>query len=127
MLFESLIFISPHQNLVGVGSHSLVQHAPLTLPDPLSAHSRNGRVVVAAKTAFPVLSARKLLANEAKIYDKFPKHLMQDWCGYNLVTPIGHPVPVGPIVPKCYGYYVPENDMLRAESDMELLQPNPAH
>ncbi|THG93598.1 hypothetical protein EW026_g7678 [Hermanssonia centrifuga] len=96
-------------------------------PNPLSAHSRNGRVVVAAKTAFPVLSARKLLANEAKIYDKFPKHLMQDWCGYNLVTPIGHPVPVGPIVPKCYGYYVPENDMLRAESDMELLQPNPAH
>lgn len=95
------------QNRMGVGHHSLVHRAPLTLPAPLTAHSRNGHVVVAAKSAFPVESARELLQKEAKIYDLFPKQLMQDWCGYNLVTPIKHPVPVGPVVPKFYGYYVP--------------------
>ncbi|EKM57233.1 uncharacterized protein PHACADRAFT_254886 [Phanerochaete carnosa HHB-10118-sp] len=96
-----------HQNRMGVGNHSLVYRAPLTLPVPLSAHSRNGKVTVAAKSAFPKFRARELLANEAKMYSRFPEHLSQDWCGYNLVTPIKHPVPVGPVVPKFFGYYVP--------------------
>ncbi|KAI0339273.1 hypothetical protein BDW22DRAFT_1400509 [Trametopsis cervina] len=95
------------QNRFGVGHHSLVHHAPLTLPDPLTAQSRNGNVIVAAKTAFARSSARDLLKQEAEIYNLFPQHLMEDWCGYNLVTPIKHPVPVAPVVPKLYGYYVP--------------------
>lgn len=95
------------QNRFGVGNHSLVHHAPLTLPKPLTAHSRNGRVMVAAKSAFSRPSARELLQNEAKIYNWFPKHLMEDWCGYNHVSPVKDPVPVRPVVPKFYGYYVP--------------------
>ncbi|KAI0089572.1 hypothetical protein BDY19DRAFT_905875 [Irpex rosettiformis] len=91
----------------GVGNHSLVHHVPLTLPEPLSAHSRNGRVVVAAKTAFSYPNDRYLLQREARTYNAFPRHLSEDWCGYNLVTPIKHPVPVGPVVPKFYGYYAP--------------------
>ena len=96
-----------HQNRIGVGNHSLVHRAPLTLPEPLSAHSRNGKVTVAVKTAFSRDSARELLANEANMYSLFPEHLSQDWCGYNLVTPIKHPVPVGPVVPRFFGYYIP--------------------
>ena len=96
-----------HQNRMGVGNHSLVHRATLTLPTPLSAHSRNGRVTIAVKTAFSRASARKLLVNEAKMYNLFPEHLSQDWCGYNLVKPIRHPVPVGPVVPKFFGYYMP--------------------
>ncbi|CAL1710134.1 unnamed protein product [Somion occarium] len=96
------------QNTLGAGHHSDVYRAPLTLPPPLSAHSRNGNVVVAAKTSLARRSARELLQNEGLIYSKFPKHLMEDWCGYNIVAPIKHPVPVGPVVPKFYGYYLPE-------------------
>lgn len=109
-----------HQNRFGVGNHSLVHRVALTLPAPLSAHSRNGRVTVAAKSAFPVYTARTLLKNEGKIYNSFPEHLTQDWCGYNLVTPIKHPVPVGPVAPKFYGYYVPEG---RGEMDEDAPSP----
>ncbi|KAI0688594.1 hypothetical protein BC835DRAFT_1256903, partial [Cytidiella melzeri] len=105
------------QNRFGVGHHSLVHHAPLTLPEPLTAHSRNGRVTVAAKSAFRVRSARTLLHNEAKMYNAFPRHLSEDWCGFNLVTPMKHPVPIGPVVPKFYGYYVP----VRIEDGKEVL------
>lgn len=113
-----------HQNRLGVGNHSLVHDAPLTLPTPLSAHSRNGTVRVAAKSAFPRVSARELLANEAKMYNLFPDHLSQDWCGYNLVTPVRHPVPVGPVVPKFFGYYVPVvNGMPCSATDVNAPSP----
>ena len=102
----------------GVGHHSLVHHAPLTLPEPLSAHSRNGRVIVAAKSAFNHESARHLLNREAKIYNAFPRHLSEDWCGFNLATPCKHPVPAGPVVPKFYGYYVP----VKMEDGKEVLR-----
>jgi len=92
---------------LGIGHHSRVQRAPLTLPAPLSAYGDHGQVTVAAKTAFNNVSARKFLSNEAKIYDSFPQHLQEEWCGYNLVTPLQHPVPVGAVVPKFYGYYAP--------------------
>ncbi|KAI0797291.1 hypothetical protein BC629DRAFT_1502772 [Irpex lacteus] len=112
----------------GVGHHSLVHHAPLTLPEPLSAHSRNGRVVVAAKSAFRSENARYLLQREGRTYDAFPRHLSEDWCGYNLVTPIKHPVPVGPVVPKFYGYYVPikikeGKEVMYEEKDLNAPSP----
>lgn len=97
-------------NRLGTGNHSYVYRAPLTLPKPLSGRSPTGQVTVAAKTSFPALGDRRLLRNEAKIYNAFPKHLMQEYCGYNLVTPMMHPVPVGAVVPKFYGYYVPVDD-----------------
>ncbi|PSR97594.1 hypothetical protein PHLCEN_2v4301 [Hermanssonia centrifuga] len=102
----SHLYLHPHNSL-GIGNHSLVHRAPLSLPWPLSAGSRNGRVTVAAKTAFPLVDARSMLENEAGVYDKFPKHLMEDWSGFNIVPPLPFPVPVGPVVPKCFGYYIP--------------------
>jgi hypothetical protein len=96
--------------LLGTGHHSNVHRASLRLPPPLTADSPTGEVTVAAKVAFRVSSARELLDNEAKIYDAFPEHLMEHWCGLNLVAPIKEPVPVGPVVPRFYGYYIPVKD-----------------
>lgn len=92
---------------MGVGHHSLVYRAALTLPPPLAANSPTGQVTVAAKVAMPGSSARAMLHTEADIYNKFPKHLMEDWSGFNLVAPHKWPVPADAIVPKFYGYYVP--------------------
>lgn len=111
------------QNRMGTGSHSAIYRAPFTLPPPLSAHSRNGNVTVAAKLSFANLSDRRLLNNEGAMYSKFPRHLMEDWCGYNFVPPIKHPVPVGPVVPKFYGYYLPEGLSIDDALNCDLPSP----
>ncbi|KAJ7075256.1 hypothetical protein B0H15DRAFT_792105 [Mycena belliarum] len=100
---------------LGVGNHSVVHRAALRLPRPLGARSPTGEVTVAAKTGFPGSEARQLLLNEGKIYGAFPAHLMEDWCGLNLVAPITHPVPVHAVVPKFYGYYVPVREDIERE------------
>ncbi|KAI9069031.1 hypothetical protein FKP32DRAFT_1641399 [Trametes sanguinea] len=97
-------------NRLGTGHHSDVYRAPFTLPPPLSAHSRTGQVTVAAKLAFPHCTAHLLLHNEARTYAAFPEHAQQEYCGYNVVPPCRFPVPVGPIVPKSYGFYLPVGD-----------------
>ncbi|KZT64225.1 hypothetical protein DAEQUDRAFT_732892 [Daedalea quercina L-15889] len=95
---------------LGEGHHSTVRRAPLKLPAPLSAYGRHRMVTVAAKRSFGNISARKFLRHEAGIFSLFPRHLQEEYCGYNLVTPIRYPVPVGAVVPKFYGYYVPVED-----------------
>ncbi|KAF9810229.1 hypothetical protein IEO21_07071 [Rhodonia placenta] len=97
----------PDLSIIGRGNHSRVRRAPLQMPEPLSAYGRHRLVTVAAKTALCVISARRFLRNEALRFNAFPKRLQQEWCGYNLVTKIRHPVPVGAVVPKFFGYYVP--------------------
>ncbi|PCH41049.1 hypothetical protein WOLCODRAFT_137154 [Wolfiporia cocos MD-104 SS10] len=94
-------------SMVGFGSHSKVIRAPLALPPPLTAYGPHHKVTVAAKTARGLASARNHLRNEAHIFAGFPRHLQEEWCGYNHVPPIKHPVPVGAVVPKFFGYYVP--------------------
>jgi hypothetical protein len=96
--------------LLGEGHHSYVHCAAMRLPDPLTARSPSGEVTVAAKMSFSSDSARELLQNEGSIYNEFPQHLMEHWCGLNLVMPINTPVPVGAVVPKFYGYYTPIDD-----------------
>jgi len=69
---------------LGEGSHSYVFRAPLTLPS-----CAGPSLHVAVKiTKF---QEKVMLANEAKIYDKFPWELQQS----------------PPVVPRFYGYYVP--------------------
>lgn len=97
-------------NMLGTGHHSDARRGALTLPEPLYGRSRTGQVTVAVKTAQPRGNARRLLRNEAYMYSRFPRHLQQEYCGYELVRPIWHPVPVGPVVPKFYGYYVPVDE-----------------
>lgn len=101
--------------VIGTGHHSNVYRARLRLPQPLSANTSTGEVTVAAKTAFYNHEARELHRNEGKIYDAFPEHMMEDWSGLNLVSPIVNPVPVGAVVPKFYGYYVVDREHIQAE------------
>ena len=98
------------ENKLGSGHHSDVYLAPLELPKPLTARTPSGAVAVAAKLAYPRREARSLLENEGSVYNAFPRHLQEEWCGYNLVPPIKHPVPVGAVVPKFFGYYKPVFD-----------------
>ncbi|KAI0329800.1 hypothetical protein GY45DRAFT_1435189 [Cubamyces sp. BRFM 1775] len=95
---------------LGMGNHSFVYHAPLTLPPPLSAYSPTGQVTVAAKLAFPHCSAHALLHNEARAYSAFTEDAQHEYCGYNIIPPCYYPVPVVPIVPKFYGFYLPVGD-----------------
>jgi hypothetical protein len=89
----------------------MVHDAALELPYPLTAFDEEHAYVrVAAKTCFLGPSkheARQLFENEAKVYDKMPRHLMDDYTGYVRCYPIREPVPVQAVVPKFYGYYVP--------------------
>ena len=98
------------ENKLGSGHHSDVYLAPLELPKPLTARTPSGAVAVAAKLAYPRREARSLLENEGSVYNAFPRHLQEEWCGYNLVPPIKYPVPVGAVVPKFFGYYKPVFD-----------------
>ena len=113
--------ISAH-GLLGVGHHSLVFQSALTLPLPLTANTPSGEVRVAAKLAFARPGEREMLEKEAVIYNKFPKHLMETWSGYNLVTPHKYPVPVDPVVPKFFGYYVPADEENKSLSPILLLE-----
>jgi len=108
--------------LVGVGNHSNVYRATLTLPKGLSARTPDGKVTVVAKTAFPDSEHRALFRNEAKIFNSFPRHLSEEWCGYNMVSPLSWPVPVGPVVPKFYGYYMPIGEKKDELSPIMLME-----
>jgi hypothetical protein len=100
--------------LHGVGHHSSVYRAPFVPPEPLTTNSRsrNGQVTVIAKVAFEGSGPRQQLENEAKILDTLSnekyRHMQQEWCGLNVIRGLLNPVPVGPVVPKFYGYYVPD-------------------
>jgi hypothetical protein len=96
--------------LLGSGHHSYVYRAALTLPPPLTARSRTGQVHVAAKLAMPHAEARRLLANEARVYARMPRHLQETWSGFNIICEeLEHPFPLGPVAPKFYGWYEPED------------------
>ncbi|KAJ7165585.1 hypothetical protein C8R43DRAFT_878460 [Mycena crocata] len=113
---ETVSAASPHagnlyltrQSRLGCGHHSNVYRTSLRLPGPLDTSS-NGYVSVVAKVAVPRQEAREFLRHEAAIYDSFPKYLAQEFCGYALVPEIKYPVPVGAVVPKFFGYYVPDH------------------
>jgi hypothetical protein len=74
-----------HTELLGIGNHSKVVLAPLTCPS-VSSTCRT----VAVKFSRPYAD-HKMLLNEAKIYNAFPRHLQDGKT---------------PVVPKFYGYYV---------------------
>ncbi|MCJ1438787.1 hypothetical protein MMC27_008177 [Xylographa pallens] len=100
--------------LCGTGNHSSVYHASFLPPPPLTTNFRslNGYVTVIAKTTFPSSRDRAHLDNEAEVLNKLStkanRHMQQEWCGFNLLPGLTRPVPVGPVVPKFYGYYKPE-------------------
>ncbi|KAL4259657.1 hypothetical protein AB1N83_008574 [Pleurotus pulmonarius] len=123
--------------LLGRGNHSVVHRGALRLPPGIEAHTPDGSTAVAVKMGFPTRGARSLLAHEAGVYNQIfgeanavgsdeaddsaersnkdsgggKRHLMEHWTGVNLITPdIAQPVPVGAVVPKLFGYYVPTDE-----------------
>ncbi|KAG7442752.1 uncharacterized protein BT62DRAFT_1010084 [Guyanagaster necrorhizus] len=107
--------------LLGKGGHSAVRKAGIRLPVPLTTQTGDPHVSVAAKLAFSLSEDRELLENEGRIYDTFPDHLQESYCGYNLVASMDHPVPVGACVPKFFGYYVPVQEEEEASRRQEAL------
>ena len=105
-------------NQLGSGHHSFVYRAPLTLPPPLSARSRTGQCTVAAKLAYRRCTDHRLLHNEADVYNALPKDAQEEYCGLNIVPPCHRfPVPVGAIVPKLFGFYMPEGESAEMKRD----------
>ncbi|KAK7676084.1 hypothetical protein QCA50_020955 [Cerrena zonata] len=107
------LYLSP-QNEVGTGHHSVVYASPLQLPSPLttynSASARPGTVRVMAKVAIQDVSARKLLNNEGEIYNSFPQHFSEEYCGFHILTPeMRTLVPSVAVTPKFFGYYIPSD------------------
>ena len=81
------LYLSPN-NLCGRGHHSFVYYAPLMLSAPLTARTPTRMVTVLAKTSLPDSEHRNFLNQEGVIYDTFPQWMMEDYCGYNIVTKI---------------------------------------
>ena len=98
----------------GRGHHSSVYRATLIPPAPLTTNSRSkdGEMTVIAKMAFDDAEDVKHLYHEAGILHQLSReryrHLQQEWCGLNVIRNLRHAVPIGPVVPKFYGFYVPE-------------------
>jgi len=59
------------------------------------------------------------LAREARNYQRFERHMFEEWSGYNVLPPMHDPVPVVPLVPRFYGYYVPEDEDEEEEDETE--------
>lgn len=93
-----------------------------TPPDASNNANGDPCVSVAAKLALINSADRELLENEGRIYDAFPEHLQESYCGYNLVDPMDHPVPVGACVPKFFGYYVPVQEGREATRRRKALK-----
>ena len=83
-------------------------------------HPLTAKVYVAAKLSTGEDDDERL-TREAENYQAFPRHFFEHWCGYNLVPPLEHPVPVAPLVPQFYGYYV-ASDLTEKKND-EYLSP----
>lgn len=62
------------------------------------------------------------LAAEALNYQAFPDHFFEHWSGFNMLESLKGPVPVCPVVPQYYGYYVPDEGNETYLSPVLLLE-----
>jgi hypothetical protein len=120
---EAHLYLSKSQEF-GRGSHSSVFRACFLLPPPLTAPSSpNKCVTVAVKRASQTWKHVNMLLHEGKIYNQFPTHLQESWSGYNMVPNLFEPVPIGPVVPKFYGFYVPNTTEVAVEGESPTKSP----
>ncbi|KAJ2915526.1 hypothetical protein MD484_g4875, partial [Candolleomyces efflorescens] len=75
-------------------------------PSSASKTPLTARVSVVAKMS---IQGDDHLETEADNYQQFPTHFFQHYTGYNVISPLHDPVPVGALVPQFYGYYVPDH------------------
>jgi hypothetical protein len=60
------------------------------------------------------------LVQESTNYQAFPSHFSEHWTGYNILSPLHDPFPIGALVPQFYGYYVPDPEESEADTDIEV-------
>lgn len=85
-------------------------------------HPLTTKVRLAAKLSNHYEKDLIMIQREADNYQRFPKHFFEHWSGYNLCSPMHEPVPVGPLVPQFYGYYVPEEKSDNYQSPILLME-----
>ncbi|KAG8857580.1 hypothetical protein FRB96_005598 [Tulasnella sp. 330] len=78
------------------------------------------RFSVAAKMAGKRQEEMPHLINEAKTYHNFPQYLSCDWSGYQQVPPVHVPQPCCAVVPKSYGFWVPEVTYSKLSNGVEV-------
>ncbi|KAI8989009.1 hypothetical protein BD414DRAFT_485695 [Trametes punicea] len=71
------LYLDPNKNSLGKGNHSTVVRAPMVLRLDPDSRARS-RVSVAVKLADNECGAHAMLRQEAKLYNSFPRHLMED-------------------------------------------------
>jgi hypothetical protein len=106
---------------LGKGNHASVYRAILRLPEPIG--TPTGPVAVAAKLSSFSTEDLEMLYNEGYSYNRCPKHLQEDWSGYNHIRETEYHdrdgvFPALGVVPKFYGFYVP------AQEDNEPIHKN---
>jgi hypothetical protein len=102
---QLFLYASAH---IGNGNHSSVYRASLRLPTPLYARDSPHNVVSVAAKVLSSWYEEGLFDNEAKMYAGFEKYLAEEWCGFNKVEGVKYPVRAAAVVPKFYGYYLPQ-------------------
>lgn len=108
---------------LGKGGHCNVYHALFRPPSPITVNAPGGVVSVAAKLSFANAADRDMLQTEARVYQSFPDHLSEDWTGYHYMSKCrfnnnSGVVSACAVVPKSYGYYMPE-----AHEQWDILAP----
>ncbi|KAJ7243194.1 hypothetical protein B0H12DRAFT_1131374 [Mycena haematopus] len=115
---------------IGQGSHADVYAAHLTLDERFRLVAQStpqpATVRVAAKISSDDPDDLAMLEHEARIYNAFPEHLSEDWSGFNAISEawsydlhlldVAPIVPVTAVVPKFYGYFVPDSEQLEEKS-----------
>lgn len=106
----SLAYDGPYRVIHSRVDYQNLERAPYC--EHLRKHSRSMHPLTTKVRLAAKLSIRGdgHLEREAVNYQKFPKHFFEHWSGYNILPPLHDPVPVGPLVPQFYGYYVPDEE-----------------
>ena len=126
----AFLFLERNMQL-GSGHSAVVYDARLKLPFDINfrlfefcyAHTPDTKpgeriLIESAKWPTQVLVAAKIpndhprgfafCNDEAKAYASFPDYLSQDWSGYQVIHPVKVPQQACAVVPKSYGYFVPD-------------------
>ncbi|KAG8890771.1 hypothetical protein FRB98_004816 [Tulasnella sp. 332] len=82
------------------------------------------RFSVAAKIAAKGKDEMRHLVNEAKMYGQFPQYLSCEWSGYQQVKPVHVPQACCAVVPKSYGFWVPEVTYSKLSNGVEVRSKN---
>ena len=118
-LYSTLEYEGPYRLIYSKIGYQCLERGPYCehiSTSPKGIHPLTAKVRVAAKLSIP---NDVHLGNEAEAYQAFPRDFFEHWSGFNVVKPLKVPTPVGPLVPQFYGYYVPDIESAKSDSESE--------